>query len=98
MNLNNSVRRFPVIGRPLNALLKRHKKGSRIGIRVAANAVTVHLGPYSASFFPGGRGITRAEVIERGPRDWHLSVMATIEGFHFLASLDRSPTWRKQYR
>lgn len=105
MNLNNTLRRWPLVGPWLNQRIgsgRAQRQGLRAGVRVAANAVTILAGPYSASWFPGGRGIDRVERIDRGPGDWHWSVARNVRvaGRHWFGSvtLDRSPRWRHQYR
>lgn len=99
MNLNNSLRRVPVVGPRLNQLLHApSKRGSRVGVSVAANAVTVYAGPYSFTVWPGGRGVNRYEHYVRGEGGWFRSLSRTTRFGHFMANLDRTPNWRNRYR
>lgn len=100
MNLNNSLRRTPVVGRPLSALLsaKTGRKRRLIGLAVYSNAVTADSGPYSVTLWPGGRGVDRTEKIDRGPGDWHRTIVRNTRFGLVHLGIDRSPNWRQQYR
>ena len=98
MNLNNKIHRVPLFGALINRLVQRQVRGSVVGVRVYANAVTAHLGPYSVTFWPGGRGVDRYEHYVRGEGDWYRSISKTVRGHHGVLNVDRNPRWQKVYR